>query len=295
MSQLRRREAIAGYLFILPNAGGFLIFTIIPVVVAFLLTFTKWNLVDSPSFAGVSNYDQAIHDPLFWQTARNTLYYTVGAVPIAIVIAFFIALLLNRAIRGITIIRTMVFLPYVTLTAAIAIVWTWIYSSDGGLFNYVLSLVGINGPDWLGSTTWSMPAVIIMSDWQGIGYPTLIFLAALQAIPQEYYDAAKADGANWWQRTRYLVIPMVSPATFFVLITSFIGAMQSFDQFYIMTKGGPAYSTTTIVYYIYQNAFGWLSMGYAATLAFLLFLIIFVITLVQWRLSRGWVYTNAAG
>jgi multiple sugar transport system permease protein len=159
-----------------------------------------------------------------------------------------------------------------------------------GLLNYLLGLAGIDGPQWLQSTTWAMPAIIIMSDWKGIGYPMLIFLAALQAIPEEYYDAAKVDGATWLQRVRFITVPLMSPATFFVLVTSFIGAMQGFDQFYVMTQGGPAYSTTTIVMYMYQNGFQWFNMGYAATLAVALFLAIFVITLVQWRIGRVWVY-----
>ena len=288
--RLKRSEAIAGYIFLLPNFLGFLAFSLIPIFAAFALTFASWNLVGSPKFIGLSNYQQMVQDELFWQTARNTVYYTVGAVPIAVFIAFWMALLLNRAIKGVTFFRTVFFLPYVTLTVAIAIVWSWIYNPDLGLLNYLLGLAGIDGPQWLQSTTWAMPAIIIMSDWKGIGYPMLIFLAALQAIPEEYYDAAKVDGATWLQRVRFITVPLMSPATFFVLVTSFIGAMQGFDQFYVMTQGGPAYSTTTIVMYMYQNGFQWFNMGYAATLAVALFLAIFVITLVQWRIGRVWVY-----
>jgi multiple sugar transport system permease protein len=288
--RLRRGEAFAGYMFLLPNFLGFLAFSLIPIFAAFALTFASWNLVGTPQFVGLSNYKQMVGDELFWTTAWNTVYYTLGAVPIAVFIAFWLALLLNRAIRGVTFFRTLFFLPFVTLTVAIAIVWSWIYNPDIGLLNYLLGLVGIDGPKWLQSTTWAMPAIIIMSDWKGIGYPMLIFLAALQAIPEEYYDAAKVDGANWFQRVRYITVPMVSPATFFVLVTSFIGAMQGFDQFYVMTAGGPAYSTTTIVMYIYQHGFQWFDMGYAATLAVALFLAIFVFTVVQWRFGRSWVY-----
>jgi multiple sugar transport system permease protein len=292
---MRRHEAMAGYLFLAPNLIGFAVFSLIPIAIAFALTFTSWDLVHPPQFQGLGNYETAMKDPLFWQTARNTLYYTFGAVPIAVFIAFWLALLLNRAIRGITIFRTIIFLPYVTLTVAIAVVWIWIYNPDIGLLNYLLGLVGIEGPQWLQDTAWAMPAVIVMSNWQGIGYPMLIFLAALQTIPKEYLDAAHVDGASWLQRIRHVILPMVSPATFFVLVTSFIGAMQGFDQFYVMTQGGPAYSTTTIVYYIYQNAFGWLRLGYAGTLAFILFVAIMIITLVQWRLGRRWVYSTVSG
>ncbi len=286
----RRREAVAGYLFLAPNATGFLLLGLLPIGMALGLTFTNWSLGGDPEFIGVDNYERALRDPLFWKAMRNTLYFSIGAVPVAVVIAFFIALLLNQAVRGLAIFRTAVFLPFVTLTVAIAVAWTWIYNPDVGIANFLLGLVGIEGPNWLADTNWAMPALIVMSNWRGVGYPMLIFLAALQAIPRDYFDAARVDGANWFQRIRYIVIPMVSPATFFIFVTSFIGTLQAFDQFYIMTEGGPAFSTTTIVYYIYQNAFVFSRMGYAAALAFFLFLVIFVITAVQWRLSRRWVY-----
>ena len=291
----RLREAIAGYLFLAPNAVGFLLFGLLPIVFAFLLTFTQWSLGGAPDFIGLDNYRNAFGDPFFWKSLRNTLYFAFGAVPVAVVIAFFLALLLNRATRGFVVFRTAIFLPYVTLTVAIAIVWTWIYNPDTGIMNYLLSLFGIHGPNWLADHSWAMPALIIMSNWRGIGYPMLIFLAALQAIPEEYLDAAKVDGASWWQRMRHVIVPMVSPATFFIFVTSFIGSMQAFDQFYIMTQGGPAFSTTTIVYYVYQNAFAFSKMGYASTLACLLFVVIFAISAAQWWLSKKWVHGEPLG
>jgi len=295
LSGLRRDETIAGYLFLLPNFIGFLLFSLFPIVVALLLTLTDWNLVDAPRFAGLSNYQQLLHDPLFWRTAGNTLYYTFGAVPVGVFIAFWLALLLHRKMRGVVFFRTIFFLPHVTLTVAIAVVWAWIYHPDVGLINYLLGLVGIDGPRWLQSTTWAMPAIIIMSNWKGIGYAMLIFLAGLQGIPEEYYEAATIDGANWFQRLRFITVPLLSPTTFFILVTSFIGAMQAFDQFYIMTQGGPAYATTTLVMYIYQNGFQFFKMGYAATVAAMLFIAIFIITFVQWRTARLWVYSPEAG
>jgi multiple sugar transport system permease protein len=275
---------------LLPNFLGFFIFSLFPILAAFGLTLTDWNMVKLPQFVVLDNYAQAFNDPLFWQTAWNTVYYTVGAVPIGIFIAFCLALILNRPMRGVIFFRTVFFLPQVTLTVAIAIVWAWIYNPQVGLINYLLSLVGVSGPNWLGSTVWAMPAIIIMGNWKGIGGAMLIFLAGLQGIPEEYYEAAKIDGANSFNRTRYITIPLVSPVTFFVLVTSLIGAMQGFDQFYVMTNGGPAFVTTTIVMYIYLNGFSFFRMGYAATLATLLFLAIFVMTIVQWRVARSWVY-----
>jgi multiple sugar transport system permease protein len=276
-------EARAGYLFLLPNFAGFLLFSLIPIGICIGLTFTSWNLVRPPEFVGLDNYQQMVSDQLFWKTLGNTVYYTVGAVPIAIFIAFWLALLLNRGLAVMKLFRTIYFLPYVTLTVAVAIVWTWIYNPDLGLINYLLAQVGIDGPAWLQDPGWAMPAVIIMSNWKGIGYPMLIFLAALQGVPEEYYESAQLDGAGWWQRIRHVTIPSVAPATFYVVVISFIGAMQGFDQFYVMTQGGPAYSTTTIVMYIHQQGFQWFNMGYAATVAVALFVLIALVTTLLWR------------
>jgi len=287
---LRREETIAGYLFLIPNFLGFLIFSALPILAAFALSFTIWDLAEAPRFAGLENYRTLIQDTLVWKTLFNTFYYSFVAVPTGVFIAFWLAYLMNRQIRGMVFFRTIYFLPSITLSVAVAVVWRWLYHPDLGLFNYLLSAVGITGPNWLFSSTWAMPALIIMGNWQGIGYAMLIFLAGLQSVPQEYYEAATIDGANEWQRLRYITIPMLSPTTFFILVTSLIGAFQGFDQFYIMTRGGPAFATTTLVLYIYNNAFGFFKMGYAAALAAVLFACILVMTIVQWRVARVWVY-----
>jgi multiple sugar transport system permease protein len=287
--RLQRGEMAAGYLFLLPNFVGFLVFSLFPILFVFALTFTDWNLATSPRFIGLDNYRELASDDLFWQTSRNTLYFVFGAVPIGVFCAFWLALLMNRKMRGVVFFRTLFFLPHVTLTVAIAIVWSWLYNPDLGLINYVLGQFGIDGPRWILSTDWAMPAMILMSNWKGVGYAMLIFLAGLQSIPEEYYEAARLDGAGWLRQVLDITVPLISPATFFVLATSFIGAMQAFDQFYVMTQGGPAYSTTTLVMYVYQNGFQWFRMGYAATIAMALFLGIFLITVVQWRLARTWV------
>jgi multiple sugar transport system permease protein len=289
-SDLRRGETVAGYLFILPNLVGFLVFSLCPIVAAFVLTLTEWNLAAAPQFVGLTNFERLVDDPLFWKTAWNSVLYTVGAVPIGVCLAFWLALLLNRRMRGVVFFRTVFYLPHVTLTVAIAMVWAWIYHPQVGLINYLLSLVGIVGPSWLTSTTWAMPAIIVMSNWMGIGGAMLIFLAGLQGIPEEYYEAAMIDGANPLQRVRHITVPLLSPTTFFILVTSAIGAMQAFDQFYVMTQGGPAFATTTAVMYIFLNAFQFFKMGYGAAAAAALFLAILAITLVQWRLARSWVY-----
>ena len=283
-------QTYTGYLFIAPNLILYLIFFVVPFISTLLLSFTKCDLFSAPKFTGLTNYIHLFQDDLFIKTLGNTFYYSFVAVFSAVFVAFWIALLLNRKMRGVVFFRTIFFLPYVSLMVAVAIVWNWMYNADYGLFNYILGLVGIDGPNWLNSATWAMPAIIIFSNWGGIGFPILIYLAAFQGIPDELYEAANIDGANWWQKIRYITIPMSSTATFFALTVSLIGAFQAFDQFYILTKGGPAYSTTTLAFYIYENAFGWFKMGYASTIAVVLFIVIMIITIIQWKIRNRWVF-----
>jgi len=285
-----QKEKIAGFGFLSPNLIGFLIFSLLPIIASIILTFSRWNLATKPNFIGLENFADLLKDRLFWKYLWNTFYYAIGTIPLTIILAFILAYLLNRKIRGIVFFRTLYFLPSITLLVAIAIVWSWLYNADFGLFNFILGKLGINGPRWLQSKTWAMPAIIIMGIWKGVGYSMLIFLAGLQNIPAQYYEAAEIDGAGWWSQITHITIPLISPTTFFVLVTTTIGAIQGFDQFYIMTRGGPSGSTTTLVYYIFQNAFEWFKMGYAATVAMMLFLIILVLTLIQWRLANRWVY-----
>lgn len=286
-TRMRVRETIAGYLFLSPNLFGFLAFSLIPIIVSILLTFTKWNLASSPQFIGFDNYTSLFTDELFWKYLWNTFYYAGLTVPLTIIIGFFLAYLLNRKIRGVIFFRTVFFLPSVTLIVAVAVIWSWLYNADFGLINFILGKIGIQGPNWLQSRTWAMLAIIIMGVWKGSGYSMLIYLAGLQSIPEEYYEASEIDGAGWWQQIRHITIPLIFPTTFFILVTSTIGAIQGFDQFYVMTRGGPAGATTTLVYYIFQNAFEWFNMGYAATAAAILFLIIMIITLLQWRFAKN--------
>lgn len=292
-SGLRRRESIAGFLFLLPNFLTFFVFTLFPVLAALFLTFAEWDLATPPRWIGLGNFAKMAKDDLFIKTMGNTFYYTFTAVPTGVLLAFILALLLNRKMRGILTFRTIFFLPNVTLAVAVAIVWSWIYHPEFGLINYFLSRVGIKGPQWLFDSRYSMPAVIIMSNWAGIGYPMLIYLAALQGIPAELYEAATIDGAGGWQQLRHVTIPLISPATFFILTTSLIGAFQGFDQFYMLTQGGPAFSTTTIVLYIFNNGFSYFKMGYATGMAAVLFLCILTITLLGWQARKAWVYGAA--
>jgi multiple sugar transport system permease protein len=290
LSGLRKQEAITAYFFLLPNFAGFMLFAIFPILAAIFLTFTSWDLGSSPQWIGFQNFVTMFKDELFWKALFNTFYYAFVAVPTGVFVAFWLSLLLNRKMRGVLTFRVIYFLPHVTLTVAAAIIWAWLYHPEFGLFNYLLSLVGIQGPNWLFNSRWAMPAVIIMSNWQGIGYAMLIFLAGLQGIPEELYEAAIVDGANGWHRLRYITLPMLSPTAFFVLTTSFIGAFQGFDQFLIMTRGGPSFATTTLVLHIFNNGFQFFKMGYASSMATVLFACILTITLIQWRAAKRWVF-----
>ena len=287
---LRREETIAGYLFLLPNFIGFVVFMLFPILFAFYIMLTDWSLSNEPQFIGLDNFEKMVNDRLFWKSVKNSFYYTLVAVPTGVFIAFWLALALNRKMRGILLFRTIFFLPQITLTVAAATIWRWIYQPDLGLINYLLELIGIDGPNWIHHSAWAMPSVIIMSNWQGIGFAMLILLAGLQGIPEEYYEAAAIDGASGWQRLRYVTLPMLSPAIFFVVVTSLIGAFQAFDQFFILTEGGPASSTTPLTLYIFNNAFQFYNMGYGAALAAVLFFIILVITILQWQLAKRWVF-----
>ncbi|MCY3976463.1 MAG: sugar ABC transporter permease, partial [Chloroflexi bacterium] len=214
---LRRGETIAGYLFLAPNFIGFIIFLLFPICFAFLIMLTDWSLAKPPQFVGLENFNTMVNDRLFWKSLGNSFYYTFVAVPTGIFIAFWLALALNRKMRGIIFFRTIYFLPQITLTVAAATIWRWIYQPEIGMINHMLDWFGIDGPKWIHDTQWAMPSVIIMSNWQGIGFAMLILLAGLQGIPEEYYEAASIDGASGWQRMRFVTLPMLTPALFFVV------------------------------------------------------------------------------
>jgi len=288
---LGRREAVWGYLFLLPNIVGFLVFTGLAVVTAFGLALTEWDLLIPPKLIGFANYQKLLtNDPVFRQVMINTVYFVGGVVPLDIVCSLSLALLLNRPIRAMRLYRAIYFVPVVTSLIAVAIVWQWLYHSEVGLINYGLAGVGLPKINWLGSIEWAMPAVIFMSTWKAMGYYAVIFLAGLQGIPQHLYEAADIDGANSWQKFWRITLPLLSPTMFFVLVISIIQAFQVFGQIFIMTRGGPANATSTIVYFIYNNAFVWFRMGYAAAASWVLFAVIFAITIVQTRWQRRWVH-----
>ena len=290
-ARLRKvREWGIAYLFLAPTVAGLGILHIIPVIRSAYFSFTDFNGVTPPDWIGFDNYNALAANPLFWRVLRNTVYYTVGFVPLTILLALALALLVNQAIRGVTFFRALYFMPVVTSVVAISLVWAWLYQPQFGLINFGLGLIGIPGPGWLSSMEWSMPALFIMGAWRSAGFNFVIFLAGLKGISQDYYEAAKVDGAGWWTRFFYITLPMLSPTMFFVLVVTIIGSFQVFEQTYVLTQGGPAYSTLTLSYWIYQNAFEWFNMGKASALAYALFLIVMVVTAAQFLGQRRWVF-----
>ena len=283
------KEIIWVWIFLAPTLFGLLFGTLGPVLAAIGISFTDWDIITPPIFAGLDNYQRLIEDPTFSKALKNTLYYVGVMVPVSTILALLFAFLMNQKLRGVTWYRTAYFLPVVSSTVAVALVWSWIYAKDFGLLNFALRQVGAEPVSWLSSTTWAMPAVIIMGIWGNLGAGIVIFLAGLQSIPDTYYEAASIDGANGFQKFFRITVPLITPSMFFYLIITMISAFQAFESIYIMTRGGPVNSTTTIVYYIYRNGFRNFKMGYASSQAIILFFVIMVLTLISWRLQEKWV------
>ncbi len=284
-----RGELIWVWVFLAPTLIGLLFGTLGPVLAAIGISFTDWDVITPPVFAGLDNYKKLVGDPTFSKALLNTLYYVGVMVPISTVLALLFAFLLNQKLRAVTWYRTAYFLPVVSSTVAVALVWSWIYAKDFGLLNFLLRQIGLDPIGWLSSITWAMPAVIIMGIWGNLGAGIVIFLAGLQSIPESYYEAGDVDGANGFQKFFRITVPLITPSLFFYFIITMIDAFQTFESIYIMTRGGPVNSTTTIVYYIYRNGFRNFKMGYASSQAIVLFLVIMVLTLIYWKLQERWV------
>ncbi|MDD5671114.1 MAG: sugar ABC transporter permease [Candidatus Omnitrophica bacterium] len=292
------RESLAAYGFLLPNFSGFLIFTSLPILASLALSFSVWDALSAPpKFVGLDNYIALFKDRYFWKYCWNTVYLMMS-IPIGMAGSLLLAILLNQKLRGIVFFRTVYFLPTICSGVAIYMLWKLIYNPDFGVLNTMIAKLGeclglvLKGPYWLTDESWAKPALIIMGVWQSVGgYNMILYLAALQGVPRDLYDAAEVDGANGWQKFWNVTWPQISPTTFFIAIMSIIGGFQAgFDPAYIMTGGGPNGATTTIIYYLYNNAFIWLHMGYAAAIAWVLFLIVFTLTIFQWRFFGGTVH-----
>lgn len=289
-NRLRWQEAKWAYLFLLPNLLLFSIFTVYPVFASFFYSLNKWTLHSPMQFLGLANYRALIDDPIFLKVLGNTLYYTAGIIPFQTALGLLIALGLNQRIRFVTGYRALYFVPVVTSMVAVSIVWQWMYQPQYGVINSLLKIVGIEGPNWLFSKTWAMPSVIAMSIWKNVGYSVVLYLAALQSVPESFYESAMIDGANSWDKFWHITLPIISPTTFFIVVLSVIGSFQAFDQIYVLTQGGPARATSVIVHYLYENGFQWFNMGYAAAIAYVLFALLFILTIIQWTYRARWVY-----
>ena len=285
--RMMRKEWTA-YLFLLPSLLQFAVLMVFPVIFSFYLSFHEWNILEpAKPFVGLDNYTRLLGDRRVRQAIFNTVYYTVVSVPATLFCGLLIALLLNNQIRGRGLFRAMYYLPGITSAVAVAVVWKWIFNGDFGLINYYLMEIGLISEPirWLTDPNLAMPAVIIVSVWGGVAGCMIIYLAGLQAIPDEMYDAAKVDGAGPIRILFSITIPLLAPATFFLLITSIIGAFQQFGLPYLLTAGGPVGRTTTIAYYLYTSAFRNFEMGYAAAMSYVLFAMIFVFTLLHMRFA----------
>src|SRR5699024_9994079 len=285
--ELFKHENRVAQLFVLAPIIGFLLFSLVPLLISVYASFTNWNGLRQMTFVGLDNYKNLLfHDAYFWKTLFNTFFLMIG-IPIGLALSFFLAMGLNRKIMGRSTFRVIYYIPVVSSLAAVSILWQWAYNGDFGLVNQALALIGINGPNWLQNVNTVKPAIIIMTVWKGLGQSMLLYLAALQSVPKSFYEAADLDGANAFQRTRYITWPMVKPVTFFLIITNIIGGAQMFTEIDIMTpNGGPMYSSATVVWYLWQQAFNHWKMGYASAMAVLLGILIFVITAIQFYVNN---------
>lgn len=297
-TQMRRRERITkatvrrnleGWLFASPWIIGFVIWTLGPMLASLYLAFTEWDLVSPPKWVGLSNFEMIVSDSLVWQALKVTSIYAFTSIPLNIAVGLILAMLLNTKIRGLSLYRTVFYLPAVLSGVAVALLWRWLFSPEFGLINLMLSSFGIRGPSWLGDPNWALPSLILMSVWS-VGAGTIIYLAGLQGIPTDLYEAAEVDGARGWDRFWNITLPMMSPVLFFQLVTGIIGALQVFTQAYVMTGGGPNNATLFVLLYMYRNAFEYLRMGFASGLAWILFAYILVLTIIVFRSSAVWVY-----
>jgi multiple sugar transport system permease protein len=290
MGPQARREERYFYLFIAPWVIGFLVFSLGPIIASLFFSFNLYDVVTPPRWAGSANYQRVFTDRLFWQALKVTSVYSVGSVALGIAASLIIALLLNRNIHGMAWFRTMFYLPSVISGVSVSLLWMWIFNPDFGILNYLLwAIFRVRGPGWIYSEEWVLPSLIVMSLW-GIGGGIVIYLASLQGIPTELYEAAEIDGAGAWRKLANITLPLMTPVIFFQLIMGIIGSFQVFTQAYVMTDGGPHYASLFYVLYLYRNAFKYFKMGFASALAWILFLILLGLTVLVFRSAALWVY-----
>ncbi|WP_399538673.1 carbohydrate ABC transporter permease [uncultured Paenibacillus sp.] len=295
LSGIARMERKWGVLFALPAMLGFIIFVAGPMIASLIFSMTDWSIGSDMKFTGLENYrTMAAEDPLFSKSLFVTLYYTIGSVPLGIMAAFLIAMLLNQKVKGLAIFRTVYYLPVLVPSIANSMLWLWLFNPDFGLFNSMLRSVGLPGSQWIYSETAAIPSLILMSTW-GVGNAAVIFLAGLQGVPGHLYEAVEVDGGGALRKFWHVTLPSMTPTIFFNVIMGMIGTLQVFDQAYVMTNGGPNNATLFYIFYLYRKAFSEAQMGYAAALAWVLFLIIMALTALVFRSSRFWVYYEGEG
>ena len=293
-SKLRRSERRAGLAFIAPIFLQFTVFFLFFMGYSLYMSMTDWNILEgTENFIGLENFKKILEDPLFWKSMGNTIYLMIG-IPVGMILAMLLALALNRKMRGKTIYRVIVYLPAVTSTVAIALLWRWIFNAEYGILNMIIQqITGKPGPNWLGDPAMVKITLILLGVWRGLGNTMLLFLAGLQNVPKEYYEVVDVAGGNAWHKLRYVTLPMMSPTYFYVIITGVIGGLQAFGDQFIITGLGPEHSAMTVVYYLYQKGFTEYNMGAACAVAWLLSLFIMAVTLIQFKMSKRWVYDGS--
>ncbi len=282
----RNQKLLVPYIFIAPNMLVFTVFVFVPILFAFYISLTEWSLIGTPQFVGLGNYVEMLGDGQFWRALFNTLVYTIGTVPGSIALGLLVAIGLNRKLPGLALLRSLFFVPVIISLVAVALIASWMFNDNYGVINAALEALGFEGVPWLSSPVWAMPSLIITTLWIRIGFCMVIYLAALQSIPVELYQAAQVDGATGWRQFRHITWPLLGPTTFLLLILNVIYSLHVFDLIYVMTGGGPGSSTTVLVQYIYQVAFQESEMGYASAVGVVLYLMLLVFTVFQWRMTR---------
>jgi multiple sugar transport system permease protein len=282
----RNQRLLIPYIFIAPNVVVFAVFMFVPILLAFYISLNEWTLIGTPTFVGLGNYRDMLEDSEFLRAFYNTGIYTLGTVPTSIALGLVVALGLNRKLPGRTLLRSIFFVPVIISLVAVALIASWIFNDNYGIINAALSAVGIGDVPWLSSARWAMISLIIATLWIRLGFNMVIYLAALQSIPTELYDAARVDGASGWRRFRHITWPLLGPTTFLLVIINIIYSLHVFDLIYVMTGGGPGFSTTVLVQYIYQMAFTEGQMGYASAIGVVLYLLLLIFTVFQWRVTR---------
>lgn len=288
-SKKARKDFFTGMGFILPSLLGFLIFTFIPVVISLCLSFTSWNFmegIEGIKFNGLANYIRLFSDEWFLNSYKNNIIFTAVTVPVLIALELVMATIINKYIYGGGVVRTMIFIPYIASVVAVCTVWMVLLQPSYGPVNEFFRSIGIaNPPGWLADFKWSLPSIMIIYVWQQVGYYSIVFLAGLKGLPEDVYEAAKVDGASSIRQFFSLTVPLISPTTFFLTIMGIIGSFKVFDQISVLTQGGPGSSSSVMAYYVYRTAFDYFEMGYANTLAWALFVLVFIVTLVQWKMQ----------